>query len=44
MAVVVRYIDTSFSIQQRLIRLQLVANSMRGEEIAREIIATISTQ
>lgn len=44
MAVVVRYIDTSFSIQQRLICLQLVAKSMRGEEIAREIVATISTQ
>ena len=44
MAVVVRYIDTSFSIQQRLIHLQVVAKSMRGEEIAREIIATISTQ
>ena len=44
MAVVVRFIDTSFSIQQRLIRLQLVAKSMAGEEIAREIIATISTQ
>ena len=44
MAVVVRYIDTSFNIQQRLIRLQLLAKSMAGEEIAREIIATISTQ
>ena len=44
MAVVVRYIDTSFSIQQRLIRLQLLAKSMTGEEIATEIIATISTQ
>ena len=44
MAVVVRYIDTSFSKQQRIIRLQLVAKSMRGEEIAREIIAMISTQ
>ena len=44
MAVVVRFIDASFSIQQRLIRLQLVAKSMAGEEIAREIIGTISTQ
>ena len=30
MAVVVRYIDTSFNIQQRLIRLQLLAKSMAG--------------
>ena len=44
MAVVVCYIDTSFNIQQRLIHLQLLAKSMKGEEIAREIIATISTQ
>ena len=44
MAVVVRYIDTSFNIQQCPIRLQLLAKSMAGEEIAREIIATISTQ
>jgi len=44
MAVVIRYIDPSFNIQQRLIRLQLLAKSMAGEEIAREIITTISTQ
>ena len=46
MAVVVRYIDTSFNIQQRLVHLQLlaIAKSLKGEEIAREIIATISTQ
>ena len=48
MAVVVRFIDALFSIQQCIkqciIRLQLVAKSMAGEEIDREIIATISTQ
>ena len=44
MAVVIRYIDSSFTIKQRLIRLQLLAKSMSGEEIAREIIASISTQ
>ena len=43
MAVVVRYIDTSFNTQQRLVRLQLLAKSIKGEEIAREINATIST-
>ena len=44
LAIVVRYIDDSFTIQQRLIRLQLLAKSMAGEEIAREIINTLSTQ
>ena len=46
LAIVVRYIDDSFTIQQRLIRLQLLAKSMagEGEEIAREIINTLSTQ
>ena len=44
MAVVIHYIDSSFTIKQRLIRLQLLAKSMSGEEIAREIIASISTQ
>ena len=38
MAVVVRYINNSFSIQQRLIRLQLLTKNMMGEEIVREII------
>lgn len=44
MAVVVCFIDASFSIQQHLIQLQLVAKSMAGKEIAREIVATILTQ
>ena len=44
MAIVVRYIDDSFTIQQRLIRLQLLAKSMAGEEIAREIINALSMQ
>ena len=44
MAIVVRYIDDSFTIKQRLIRLQLLAKSMAGEEIAREIINALSMQ
>jgi len=44
LVVVIRYIDPSFNIQQCLIWLQLLAKSMAGEEIAREIITTISTQ
>ena len=44
MAIVVRFIDESFTIQQRLVRLQLLVKSMTGEEIARELINTISAQ
>lgn len=44
MAIVIRFIDNSFLIQQRLIRLQLLSKSMTGEEIAREIISTLSVQ
>ena len=44
MAVVVRFVDGSFAIQQRLIRLQLLVKSMAGEEIARELINTLSAQ
>lgn len=44
MAIVVRYIDESFTIQQRLIRLQLLTKSMTGEEIARELINSLSAQ
>ena len=44
MAVVLRFVDSSFTIQQRLIRLQLLAKSMTGEEIARELINSLSVQ
>ena len=44
MAIVVCFVDDSFSIQQRLVCLQLLAKSMSGEEIARELINTLSTE
>ena len=44
MAVVVRYSNDSFSIQQCLIRLQLLTKTITGEEIAREIIDALSVQ
>ena len=44
MAIVVRFSDSSFVIQQRLIRLQLLVKSMSGEEISRELINTLSAQ
>ena len=44
LAIVIRFIDSSFLIQQHLIRLQLLSKSMTGEEIAREIMNTLSAQ
>ena len=44
MAIVLRFVDDSFVIQQRLIRLQLFVKSMTGKEIARELINTLSAQ
>ena len=44
LAIVIRFVDESFVIQQRLVHLQLLAKSMTGEEIAREIINSLSVQ
>ena len=44
MVFVVRFIDDHWSPQQRLVRLQMLAKTMCGEEIARELITTLSTE
>ena len=36
-----RFVDDEYSIQQRLIRLQLLSKSIAGEELAREIITVL---
>lgn len=41
LAIIVRYID-DWKIKQRLIRLETLAKSMTGEEIARELIDVLS--
>ena len=38
------YVDDSFTIQQQLVRLKLLAKTMSGEEIARELINVQSAQ
>ena len=43
MAVVLRFVDSQWKIQQRLVRLMLLAKSMTGEEVARELIVVLST-
>ena len=42
MAIVIRVVAEDFVIHQCLIRLQLLTKSMTGEEIARELINTLS--
>ena len=43
LAIIVRFID-DWEIKQRLICLQLFTKAMTGEEIAREIVHTVSTE
>ena len=43
MAVLWRFVDSQWKIQQRLVRLMLLAKSMTGEEVARELIVVLST-
>lgn len=38
MAIIIRFVDTEWAIQQRLVRMQLLAKSLTGEEIARELL------
>ena len=42
--IVVRFVDTDWQIQQRLIRFQLIAQSMSGDQVARELITALSIQ
>ena len=42
MAIVVRYVDEEWNIQQRLICLKLLQKSMTGEEIAQVVMDTLS--
>ena len=42
--VILRFVDDQWTIQQRVVRLMLLAKSVNGEELAREIISILSTQ
>ena len=44
MAIVVRYVDNDWCVQQRLIRLKLLQKSMKGEEIAQVVMDTLSRE
>ena len=42
LAVVIRFISNDFTIEQRLVKLQMLAKSMKGEEIASELNSVLS--
>ena len=44
LAIVIRFVNDDLYIRQRLVRLQLLSKSMSREEIARELIDTLSVQ
>ena len=43
MAIVLRFVSDFWTIEQRVVRVQLVSKSMKGEEIARELIHVLSS-
>ena len=43
-AIVIRFVSNSWSIEQRLIRIQLLAKALTGEEVARELISILGAQ
>ena len=42
MAIILRYVSDFWTLEQRLVRIQLLSKSMTGEEIARELINVLS--
>ena len=43
-AIVLRFVDDGWNIKQRLVHLQIIAKSLTGEELARELIVILSVQ
>ena len=42
MAVIVRFVGEEWTLEQRLIHMQMLSKSMAGQEIARELISVLS--
>ena len=42
LAIIVRFVGEDWTLEQRLIRLQMLSKSLTGEETARELISTLS--
>jgi len=43
LAIVLRFMSDSYTVEQRLVRIKLLAKSLTGEEVARELIHVLST-
>ncbi len=44
MIILLRFVDNQWNIQQRAVRLILLAKSLTGEEVARQLIVCLSTE
>ena len=44
LAIVLRFVTAEFTVEQRLVKVQLLSKSLKGEEIAREVIHTLTTE
>ena len=44
MVIVLRLVDEKWKIQQRVYRLMVLANSMSGEEVVRQLVIVLSTE
>ena len=42
LAIILRFVDSDWSIHQRLVRVSMLAKSLTGEELARELISVLS--
>ena len=42
LAILLRFVDAEWCVQQRLVRVQMLAKSLSGEELARELISVLS--
>ena len=42
--ILVRFVDEKWNIQQRVVKLMLLAKSSTGEEVARQLIVSLTTE
>ena len=42
--ILIRFVDANWHIQQRVVRLMLLAKSLNGEEVARQLIVSLTTE
>ena len=44
LVILIRFVDENWHIQQRVVRLMLLAKSLSGEEVARQLIVSLTTE